>query len=60
MVQTEHKTEHKSNTSHIQNTPDKLSSVIINRTLRNLTNLLDPYKQNPSETHITTLIHILL
>ena len=30
-----------------------------NQTLRDLTNLLDPYKRNPSETPITTLTHIL-
>ena len=30
-----------------------------NRTLRDLTNLLDPYKRIPSETPITTLTHIL-
>ena len=59
MVQAEHKTEHKSHTSPIRNTPDKLSSVMNNRTLRDLTNRLDPYKRNPSETPITTLTHIL-
>ena len=59
MVQTELKTEHKSHTSPIRNTPDKLSSVMNNRTLRDITSLLDPYKRNPSETHITTLTHIL-
>ena len=59
MVQAEHKTEHKSHTSPIRNIPDKLSSVMNNRTLRDLTNLLDPYKQNPSGTHITTLTQIL-
>ena len=59
MVQAEHKTEHKSHTSPIRNTPDKLSSVMNNRTLRDFTNLLDPYKRNPSETPISTLTHIL-
>ena len=49
--------EHKAPTSPIQNTPDKLSSVMSNRTLRDLTNLLDPDKRNPSETPITT--HLL-
>ena len=57
--QTDHETEHKSNTSPIRNTPDKLSSVMNNRTLRDITNLLDPYKRNPSETPIITLTHIL-
>ena len=59
MVQTEHKTEHKSNTSPIRNTPYKLSSVMNSRTFRDITNLLDPYKRNPSETPITTLTHKL-
>ena len=59
MVQAEHKTEHKSHTSPIRNTPDKLSSVMNNRTLRDLTSFLDPYKRNPSETPITTLTYIL-
>ena len=59
MVQTEHKPEHKAHTSPIRNTPGKLSSVMNNRTLRDITNLLDPYQRNPSETHITTLTHIL-
>ena len=48
MEQAEHKTEHKSHTSPIRNTPYKLSSVMNNRTLRDLTNLLGPYKRNPS------------
>ena len=52
----------KQNTNHTlrrKKTPDKLSSVLNNRTLRDTTNLLDPYKRNPSETPITTLTHIL-
>ena len=59
MVQAEQKTEHKSHTSPIKNTHDKLSSVLNNRTLRDITNLLEPYKRNSSETPITTLTHIL-
>ena len=55
MVQAEHKTEHKSHTSPIRNTPDKHSSVLNNRTLRDITNLLNPSKRNPSETPNTTL-----
>ena len=43
----------------MKNTPDKFSSVLNNRTLRDITNLLDPYKRNPSGTPITTLTHIL-
>ena len=59
MVQTEQRTEHKSHSSPIKNTPDKLSSVLNNRTLRDMTNLLEPYKQNSFETPITTLTHVL-
>ena len=59
MVQAEQKTEHKSHSSPINNTPGKLSSVLNNGTLRDITNLLDSYKRNPSETPITTLTHIL-
>ena len=59
MVQAEHKTEHKSHASPIKNAPDKLSSVLNTRTLRDMTNLLEPYKRNSSETPITTLTHIL-
>ena len=58
-VQAEQKTEHKLHSSPIKNTPDKLSSVLNNRTLRHMTNLLEPYKRNPSVTPITTLTHIL-
>ena len=59
LVQAEQKTEHKSHSSPIKNTPDKFSSVLNKRTLRDMTNLLEPYKRNPSETPITTLTHIL-
>ena len=59
MVQAEQKPEHKSHASPIKNAPDKLSSVLNNRTLRDMTNLLEPYKRNPSEIPITTLTHIL-
>ena len=41
-VQAEQKSEHKVPSSPIKNTPDKLSSVLNNRTLRDITNLLDP------------------
>ena len=43
----------------MRKTPDKLSSVMNNRTLRDITNLLDLYKRNPCDTPITTLRHIL-
>ena len=59
LVQAEQKTEHKSHASPIKNALDKLSSVLNNRTLRDMTNLLEPYKRNSSETPITTLTHIL-
>ena len=59
MVQPEHKTGHKSHSSPIKNTPYKLSSVLNYRTLRDMTNLLEPYKRTSSETPITTLTHIL-
>ena len=59
MVQAEQKNEHKSHSSPIKNTPDTLSSVLNNRALRDMTNLLEPNKRNPSETPITTLTHIL-
>ena len=58
MVQAEQKPEHKSHTSPIKNAPDKLSSVLNNRPLRDITKL-EPYKRNSSETPITTLTHIL-
>ena len=59
MVQAEQKTEHKPHISPIENTPDKLSSVLNNRTLGDITNLLEPYKRNSSETPITTLTPLL-
>ena len=59
MVQAEQKTEYKSHSSPIKKTPDKLSSVLNNRTLRDMTNLLEPFKRNPSETPLTTRTHIL-
>ena len=59
MVQAEQKTEHNVHSSPIKNTHDKLSFVLNHRTLRDITNLLDPYKRNPSETPITLLTHIL-
>ena len=59
MVQAEQKTEHESHSSPIKNTPVKLSPVLNNRTLRDITDLLDPYKRNSSDTPFTTLTHIL-
>ena len=59
MEQAEQKTEHKSHSSPIKNASDKLSSVLNNRTLRDMTNLLELYKRKSSVTPITTLTHIL-
>ena len=59
MVQAEQKSEHKIPSSPIKNIPEKLSSVLNNRTLRDITNLLDPNKRTPSETPIITLTLIL-
>ena len=63
MVQTERKAEHKAHpiehSSPICNTPEKRSSVLNNRTIRDITHLLNPYKRNPSDTLITTLTHII-
>ena len=38
---------------------DKLNNVLTSRTLRDLTYKLYPYKKNPSDCPLTTLIHIL-
>ena len=54
MVRTERKAEHKpppiEHTSHIRKTPEKLSSVLNNCTLRDITHLLDPNKRNSSDS----------
>ena len=63
MVQSEQKAEHKpppiEHTSPIRNTREKFSSVLNNRTIKDITHLLDPYKRNSSDTLITTLTHII-
>ena len=63
MVQSEQKTEHEpppiEHTSPIRNTPEKLSSVLNNRNIKDVTHLLDTYKRNFSDTLITTLTHII-
>ena len=66
MVQTEQKrtySDHKSATKppikHSQTTSEKLSTMLNNCTLKNLTQMLDPYKQNPSDSPITTLIRLI-
>ena len=35
----------------------KLNIVLTSRTLRDITNKLDPYKQNPPDSPLTTLTH---
>ena len=61
MVQTEHKAEHKpppiEHTSPIRNTSEKVSSVLNNRTLRDISHLLDTYKRNSSDSS-SPLSHI--
>ena len=61
MLQTENKAKQKpplvEHTSPIRTTSDKLASILNDRTLRDLTQLLDPYKRHPSDSPITTLTH---
>ena len=63
IVQTENQSEHKPPptelTSPIRNTSKKLSSILNNRTLRDITQLLEPYKRNPSDSLITTLTYLI-
>ena len=63
MFHSEKKAEHKptttEHTSPIRNTPEELSSVLNNRTITEITHLLDPYKRNPPDNLITTLTHII-
>ena len=63
MVQTEQKAEQKpppiEHTSPIRNTPEKLSSILTNRTIKDITYLLDTCERNSSDTLITTLTHII-
>ena len=62
MVESGNKAEKKpivEHTSPIGNTSDKLASILNNRTLRDLTQLLYPFKQNPSDSPITTLTHLI-
>ena len=60
-VQTEQKAERKpptpEHTSPIRNTPEKLTYVLNNRTLREID--MEPYKQNFSDTAITILTHLV-
>ena len=42
-----------------QTTSEKLSTMLNNRTLKDLTQMLDPYKRNSSDSPITTLNHLI-
>ena len=63
MVQAELKTERKPPstelTSHIGKAPEKLSYVLNNRTLREIDHLMKQYKQNSSDSAVTTLTHLV-
>ena len=63
MVQTEQKAERKppttEHTSPIRNAPEKLSYVLNDRTLRKIDHLMETYKQNSSDSAVTTLTHLV-
>ena len=40
-------------------TTDKLNTVLVSQTLRDNTYKLDPYKNNPTDSTLTTLAHML-
>ena len=42
-----------------QTTSEKLSNILNNQTLKDLTQMLDPYKRNSSDSPITTLNHLM-
>ena len=42
-----------------QTTSEKLATILNKRTLKDLTQMLDPYKRNPSDSPITTLNHLI-
>ena len=42
-----------------QTTSEKFATILNNRTLKDLTQMLDPYKRNPSDSPITTLNHLI-
>ena len=42
-----------------QTTSEKLAIILNNRTLKDLTQMLDPYKRNPSDSPITTPNHLI-
>ena len=43
-----------------QTTNEKLATILNNRTLKDLTQMIDPYKRNPSDSPITILNHLIL
>ena len=49
----------KSPTEHSQTTSEKLPTMLNTRTLKDLTQMLEPYKRNPSDSPITTLTHLI-
>ena len=63
MVQTDQKIERKppttEPTSPIRNAPEKLSYVLNNRILREIDLLMEPYKQNSSDSTVTTLTRLV-
>ena len=42
-----------------QTTSEKLSTMLNIRTLKDLTQMLEPYKRNPSDSPILTLTHLI-
>ena len=42
-----------------QTTSEKFSNMLNNRTLKDLTQMLDPYERNSSDSPITTLNHLI-
>ena len=42
-----------------QTTSEILATILNNRTFKDLTQMLDPYKRNPSDSAITTLNHLI-
>ena len=60
IVKTEKSTTHTEQKSPIkQTTINKISTMLNLRTLKDLTQMLDPYKRNPSDSPITTLTHLI-
>ena len=53
--------DHKSPTKSLnkQTTSEKLATILNNRTLKDLTQMLDPRKRNPPDSPITTLNHLI-